>query len=480
MKYLCIHGHFYQPPRENPWTDEIEKQDSAAPYHDWNERIYHECYKPNALLNNYDNISYDVGPTLLAWIRAKHPATYNEIVDSDSGNAIAMCYNHLIMPLANLNDKITQVKWAVEDFKFNFGREPEGIWLPETACNMDTLEVLIHEGIKFTILDPSQAQSVRKEDENEWKDVSDGSINFRKCYKCRSQKDPQKFITLFFYDGIIAKAIAFNDLLYHPQNLLNDLKSAAASDGGFVSIATDGETFGHHKKDTDKTLAELITMVASQPEIQITSFSRFMESHPPDHEVIIKSGENGEGTSWSCVHGVRRWKDNCGCGRRDGWHLQWRKPLRESLNWLRDELIEVYESEGKKIFKDVWKARNDYIKLINEPEIVMDFYNENASRILSPEEVEKSYKLLEMQKFAMFMFTSCGWFFSEISGIETVKILEYAARAIELSESITGISLKEGFLKRLEEAKSNITEYGNGRGVWEKLVEPAAKEKKSE
>jgi len=242
-----------------------------------------------------------------------------------------------------------------------------------------------------------------------------------------------------------------------------------------LSIATDGETFGHHKQGAENALTEFMRLVSAQEDFQIVNFAKYIQLHPPEYEVRIKPGDDGEGTSWSCVHGVRRWKDDCGCGMRDGWHLQWRKPLRDSLNWLRDELIRIYEREGGKLLKDVWKARNDYIKVINNPQSAMNFFQENAVRILSQDEVNRCIKLLEMQRFAMLMFTSCGWFFSEISGIETVKILEYAARAMEISEGITGVSLKEEFLNRLAEAKSNIPEYRNGRGVWENLVEPAAR-----
>jgi alpha-amylase/alpha-mannosidase (GH57 family) len=498
---ICIHGHFYQPPRENPWTGEIERQDSAKPYHDWNERIHHECYEPNseaeiiddtgkvvAIINNYELINFDFGPTLLAWIKNKHPETYTKVIEADKlstithhghGNAIAMCYNHMIMPLANFNDKLTQVRWGMADFRHHFGRDSEGIWLPETACNWETIEVLVNEGVKYIILDTSQAEKVRKFGEDEWTSVRDNSINPKKTYRCFSKANKSKFIDIFFYEGPVSKAVAFDDVLQSSQNLLN--KIFAASDktlpeaDQLISVATDGETFGHHKKHAERTLAFFLASLAPQNNLKIVNFGEYLELHPPEYEVEIKQGESGEGTSWSCVHGVKRWKEDCGCGGGGGWHQQWRKPLRETLDWLRDQLIVLYENMGKQLFTDVWKARNEYIKLLNDssPEIKAEFFRKNSIKALSESEIRLSLKLLEMQKYSMLMYTSCGWFFSEISGIETVKILEYASRAMEIAKEISGIDIEPEFLKRLAEAKSNIPKYRTGKGVYEKLVKPA-------
>jgi alpha-amylase/alpha-mannosidase (GH57 family) len=509
---LCIHGHFYQPPRENPWTGEVEKQDSATPYHDWNEKIFAECYKPNTeaelrefsdalelennpasskvfKFNNFEYLSFNFGPTLFTWIKNKHPDTYDKILSADTisvakhsghGNAIAMCYNHMIMPLANLYDKVTQVKWGLEDFRYHFKRESEGIWLPETACNMETIEVLIQEGVKFIILDPGQADSLRESADGPWQDVSNGSINPFISYKCYSEKIKDKYINIFFYDGPISKSISFDDTLYSPSEFLEKITGAASQAGNshkILSIATDGETFGHHKRYTEKSLALLFAKLAPENNLNIMNFGEYLAEFPSVFEVKIKSGDNDEGTSWSCPHGVKRWQDDCGCGGGAGWNQSWRSPLRESLNWLRDELIEVFQSVGKDYFKDVWTARNEYIKLMvdNSPGSVMNYFNENAKKILSKDEIILCYLLLEMQKYAMFMFTSCGWFFSEISGLETVKILEYAARAIQIAEELTGKSYEMEFIAKLSEAKSNIQEVWDGRGVWEKLVKPMSR-----
>ncbi|MCI0450345.1 MAG: DUF3536 domain-containing protein [Chlorobi bacterium] len=497
MINICIHGHFYQPPRENPWTGKIELQPSAKPYHDWNEKIYDECYKPNTEadiiddtgnlvheVNNFEFINFNFGPTLLAWLKNKHPQTYKRIIEADKksitlhnghGNAIAMCYNHMIMPLANFNDKITQIKWGLADFKYHFGRDSEGIWLPETACNEETIEVLISEGIKYIILDTSQAEKVRKPGDEKWIGVNAGSINPKHPYRCFSHINRNNYINIFFYDGPISKAVAFDDVLTSSQKLLEKIFAAEdkkTNSDQLISVATDGETFGHHKSNAERTLAFFLKSLAPLNNFKIVNFGEYLEQHPPEYGIKIKAGENGEGTSWSCPHGVKRWKEDCGCGGGGGWHQQWRKPLRESLNWLRNQMIIIYENFGSHLFKNVWKARNDYIYLMldNSDDGKMRFFNENAVRELSETEKNISIKLLEMQKFAMFMFTSCGWFFSEISGIETVKILEYASRAMELSRDISGIALEDEFLKMLSEAKSNIPAYKNGQIIYEKLV----------
>lgn len=499
MINICIHGHFYQPPRENPWTGEIELQDSANPYHDWNERIYDECYKANAeaeiiddkgktvsVVNNYEMLNFNFGPTLLAWIKTKHPGTYEKIIEADKkslelhgghGNAIAMCYNHMIMPLANLNDKITQVKWGVADFRYHFGREPEGIWLPETACNDETIEVLISEGIRYIILDTSQAGLIRKLGEEKWRDVNDNSIDPKIPYRRFSELNRNMYLDIFFYDGPVSKSVAFDDVLVSSQNLLNKIFSASDEESRsqqLISVATDGETFGHHKKHAERTLAFFMKSLVPQNRLKVVNFGEYLASHQPEHEVRIKPGDNGEGTSWSCVHGVKRWKEDCGCGGGGGWIQQWRKPLRESMDWLRDQMIIIYENIGSIFFPDVWKARNEYISLVLEPSSKNrdDFFKQITVRQFDEKEIEIALKLLEMQRCSMLMYTSCGWFFSEISGLETVKILEYASRAMELVKDVTGIELEEEFKNRLAAAKSNIPKYKTGKGVYMKLVKP--------
>ncbi len=381
----------------------------------------------------------------------------------------------MIMPLANLNDKITQIKWGLADFKYHFGRDSEGIWLPETACNMETLEVLIAEEIKYIILDTSQVAAFRKLSETDWLNVIDGSINPKHPYRCYSELNKKKSIDIFFYDGPVSKAIAFDDVLKSSQNLLEKIISASRSEPEeqmLVSVATDGETFGHHKTHSERTLAFFLRSLAPQNMLKIVNFGEYLEFNPPIYEVKLNTGINDEGTSWSCNHGVKRWKEDCGCGGGGGWNQKWRKPLRETLDWLRDQLIILYENMGHVFFQDVWKARNNYIEVIlnNSLSNRLNFITNNAVRPLAQSEIDIVLKLMDMQKDAMLMYTSCGWFFSEISGLETVKILEYASRAMEIALELSGISFEEEFLKRLADAPSNIPKYSTGKGVYEQLV----------
>jgi len=496
--YLTIHGHFYQPPRENPWTNDIPLEDSAMPFHDWNERIYQECYKPNTeaiivnekgdvkkRINNFKYLSFNFGPTLLNWFKEKHSNTYNKVIEADRksaisknghGNAIAQVYNHIIMPLANLNDKITQVKWGIKHFQHHFGREPEGIWLSETAVNYSTVEVLIKENIKFIILDPSQALKCRKIGDAAFLDVGFGNINPKVPYRCFSRKDSNKFIDIFFYDGPISKNIAFDDILQNVERLLDRFDAARIPESTvpqLLSIAVDGETFGHHKKFSERTLAFLFSELAGKRGYRIVNFGEFLELNPPEWEVVLKDGYNMEGTSWSCLHGVDRWKKDCGCntGSFPGWNQKWREPLRNGMNSLRDKLSVIFEIYGRNYLKNVWDARNDYINVLleNNSDSLNTFFNNNSTRELSKEDKEFVIKLMEMEKYSMYMFTSCGWFFSDISGLEAKKVLEYAKRAIEIGESLSGLDLKNEFYEILGTAESNIPEFKNGKEIFIKL-----------
>lgn len=498
---LCIHGHFYQPPRENPWIEDIEPQESAAPFHDWNDRIHSECYMPNSrarvlghdgkitdIVNNYAKMSFNFGPTLMSWLEVRHFNTYQRIIEADQesrkahnghGNAIAQVYNHMIMPLASRRDKITQVRWGVREFRHRFGREPESIWLPETAVNEETLEVLVEEGMKFIILEPHQAESFRAFD-GQWQHVTNGEIDPRRPYRCFLRKDPARFIDVFFYDGPISKAAGFENLLFDAQIFMQSIERAVVDSNGkqqLIHVATDGETYGHHKAFGDRAVAYLTNVEAPARGYRIVNYGEYLAENPPEHEVRLKQGENGEGTAWSCAHGVKRWYDHCGCrgGGPGEWTQFWRKPLRESLNWLSDELARLYEERASELLKDPWAVRDDYIQVVldRREANIRAFFEKHRLRELNNEEVSRCLKLLEMQRHAMLMFTSCGWFFTELSGIETVQILQYAARAIQLAREITGASFEEEFLVRLEKAKSNVDELRDGRGVYEKLVKSA-------
>lgn len=494
-RYLCIHGHFYQPPRENPWLDAIEVQDSAYPYHDWNERINAECYTPNTasrildgerrivnIVSNYSRISFNFGPTVLSWMETNSPEIYQAILDADKqsiewrsghGNAIAQAYNHIIMPLSHKRDKRTQVLWGIKDFEYRFKRFPEGMWLPETAVDIETLEVLAECGIKFTILAPHQALRARKIGAGKWKDVSGGRIDPTRAYLCRLPSGRR--INIFFYDGPISQAVAFERLLNKGEDFANRLLSgysALREWPQILNIATDGESYGHHHKFGDMALAFALNYIESNGLARLTNYGEYLERHPVTHEVQII-----ENTSWSCIHGIERWRNNCGCnsGGHPEWNQEWRAPLRQALDWLREQLSFKYERKAKEYLKDPWKARDEYIDVIpnRSEENIKRFLERHASRNLDMDETVIVLKLLEMQRHAMLMYTSCGWFFDELSGLETVQILQYAGMAIQLSEQVFNNGLENGFLERLASAKSNLPDYKDGARIYEKFVKPA-------
>lgn len=490
-KYICIHGHFYQPPRENAWLEVIEVQDSAHPYHDWNERISAECYAPNTasrilneygviknIINNYSKISFNFGPTLLSWMETNDPETYRAVIDGDKqsikqfnghGSAIAQVYNHIILPLANYRDKETQINWGVRDFVNRFSRLPEGMWLAETAVDIDSLELLAKHGIKFTILAPRQARSIRKTGDLLWTGVTSESIDTRKPYRCKLPSGND--IVLFFYDGRIAQGVAFDRLLNDGKKFVDHLEASfdTREEAQLVHIATDGETYGHHHKHGDMALSYALNYIEHNSDSQLTNYAEFLSKFPPEYEVEIH-----QSSSWSCVHGVERWRDDCGCnsGGNPKWHQRWRKPLREALDWLRDELIVLFEQEANQVLKDPWKARDEYINVIldRNDETIRKFLREHCTK-----DVDQSHvlRLMEVQRNAMLMYTSCGWFFDEISGIETTQILQYACRAIQLMSQVSDVKLEDEFLKRLTSAPSNVTTLQNGAQVYKKYVLPS-------
>jgi len=495
MRHLCIHGHFYQPPRENPFLEAIELQDSAYPYHDWNERVSSECYAPNAtsrildgeqrivqLVNNYSRISFNFGPTLLSWIAEKAPKVYEALREADRssrerysghGNAIGQAYNHMIMPLANRRDKVTQVKWGIRDFEYRFGRFPEGMWLPETAVDTETLEVLAESGIKFTILAPRQAKRIRKRGSRSWQDVSGDRVDPSRAYL--AQLPSRKTISVFFYDGPISQGVAFERLLDNGQRFADRLMSGfsdARQWPQLVHIATDGESYGHHHRFGEMALSYALHHIETNKLAQLTNYGEFLERHPADHFAEIVNN-----SSWSCVHGVERWRSNCGCnsGGHAGWNQEWRAPLRAALDWLRDELAPFYEQQAAPLLKDAWGTRDEYIQVVlnRAEENALAFLGNHANHALSEEEQVAALKLLEMQRHAMLMYTSCGWFFDELSGLETVQVMQYAGRAIRLAQELGAKCIESGFTERLAAAKSNLPEHTDGRQIYEKWVKPA-------
>jgi alpha-amylase/alpha-mannosidase (GH57 family) len=497
MAYVCIHGHFYQPPRENPWLEAIELQDSAYPYHDWNERITAECYAPNAsarilndqdrivrILSNYERISFNFGPTLLSWMEAKSPRVYQAILQADRasqsrfsghGSAIAQAYSHMIMPLANRRDKTTQVLWGIRDFEFRFGRRPEGMWLPETAVDLETLEILAANDIKFTVLAPGQASREGKIGGRSWQDVSGERIDPSMAY--RLNLPSSKRINVFFYDGPISRAVAFESLLASGEKFAQRLMAGFAEElrtwPELVHIASDGETYGHHHRFGEMALAHALDYIQNRNLAQITNYGEFLERHPPIHRVEIF-----ENSSWSCAHGVERWRSNCGCnsGGHSGWSQEWREPLRQALDWLRDAVAPEYEGKAGELLKDPWAARNDYIDVVldRSPENLARFFSKHAVRDLQQSEQVLALKLLELQRHAMLMYTSCGWFFDELSGIETVQVIQYAGRVVDLAQQVFNHSIEAPFLEKLALAKSNLPEHGDGARIYAKFVKPVA------
>ncbi|GAX60531.1 alpha-amylase/alpha-mannosidase [Candidatus Scalindua japonica] len=493
-KHICIHGHFYQPPRENPWLEEIEFQDSAYPYHDWNEKITAECYAPNTaarildsenriieITNIYAKISFNFGPTLLSWMEKYKPEVYQAILDADKlsmvnfsghGSAIAQAYNHMIMPLANKRDKYTQVKWGIKDFEKRFNRYPEGIWLPETAVDIDTLEVLSSLGIKFTVLSQRQAERVKRTGETEsWIDATEEKIDSTLNYLCHLPSGQS--INIFFYNGQIAQEVSFGNLLKDGEGFAERLLSAFDHDNDhpqIVHIATDGETFGHHHRFGDMALSYCLHHIESGNRARITNYGEYLDKHPPAHIVEIINN-----SSWSCVHGVERWRDNCGCnsGANPEWDQEWRKPLREAMDWLRDRIVPVFRSEASKYFEDPWHVRNEYIEIIldRSQNNIGSFLKKYAVRELSRHEMIRALKILEMQRNAMLMYTSCGWFFDDLSGIETIQIMQYALITMQYAEDLQKLSLNPEYLKFLQNVQNNTSD--NTLEIYKMFVESA-------
>ena len=506
-RFICIHGHFYQPPRENPWLETVETQDSAAPYHDWNARICAECYAPNGaarvvnaknqimrIVNNYARISFNFGPTLMSWIRENAQRTYRMILDGESrsrkryqghSSAMAQVYNHMILPLANTRDRVTQIRWGIADYESNFGIKPEGMWLPETAADNETLELLAQNGIRFTVLAPHQCKRVRPlktEGKNEekkegdtsearWIETPDASVDTTRPYLVRFASGAS--IAVFFYNGPASRAIAFEGLLDSGDGFVNRLKAGFkdSTQPQLAHVATDGESYGHHHRYGEMALAYALRLLEKDKTVRLVNYGSFLAQYPPEFECEIN-----EDTSWSCTHGIERWRSNCGCnGGKPGWNQDWRAPLRRALDDLRDALVPLTEKEAGKFFKDVWAARDAYIQVVLDrgAETVDRFFAGQQAHTLSDGERVRALELMEMQRHAQLMYTSCGWFFDDISGIETVQVIAYAARVLQLAQRIFGeeaLPLEPAFLARLAEAKSNAPEAADGAQIYKKCV----------
>jgi alpha-amylase/alpha-mannosidase (GH57 family) len=556
QRYLCVHGHFYQPPRENPWLETVELQESAAPYHDWNERITSECYAPNGasrivndehqiirIVNNYARMSFNFGPTLLSWLEDFAPRTYRMIQEADQasatlysnhGSALAQVYNHIIMPLASERDARTQIRWGIADFEHRFGRKPEGMWLAETAVSRSVLDLLAQERIQFTVLAPHQAARVRKlpgseplkgssispsnsevlkgtgfspsekapeldgtlapEGTPEWIETPDATVDPTQPYLVRL--DNGRSIAVFFYDGPPSRAIAFEGLLNDGETFARRLISnfnpeKPASEPQLVHVATDGESYGHHHKHGEMALSYALNYIKDNNLARLTNYGEFLDRFPPTWEAEVV-----DNTSWSCAHGVERWRSDCGCSSRSDWNQRWRAPLREALDFLRDRTAPLAEAVAKPLLKDLWAARDAYIHVIldRSSDNLDRFFAAHATRTLTAAERITVFELLELQRHTQLMYTSCGWFFDDISGIETVQIIAYAGRVIQLASKLftdptlfgtaagpgapyldsemreTATTLEADFLEILARAESNDPDAGTGADVYRRFV----------
>ncbi|MBI4706081.1 MAG: DUF3536 domain-containing protein [Deltaproteobacteria bacterium] len=500
---LVVHGHFYQPPRENPWTGIVEREPSAAPFHDWNDRIHHECYRRNGfarilddrgrvarIVNNYAAMSFNFGPTLLSWLARERPGTMARLVEADRqsaarrgghGNAIAQAYGHAILPLCNDRDLRTQICWGIGDFRQRFGREPEALWLPETACEPRVLDALIDQGLRYALLAPGQAARVRKIGETSWSGVEDGGIDPSRPYRYVHRDGSGRAIALFFYDGPIARAVAFEGLLRSSQWLVDRFVAAGRGAGSVMHIVTDGESYGHHYQGGERCLAYTLEVEAARRGFLVTNYGALLDWLEPGWEVELKAGEEGRGTSWSCGHGVGRWMRDCGChtGGRPGWNQRWRTPLRAALDLLRDDAAAHYEQAAGELCEDPWAVRDAYIELLGEGgrEKRAAFFAEHCRRrsrgTLSGEQRVRLLELCEMQRSALLMYTSCGWYFADPGGIETVQILRYAGRLMDQLEELGAQAPRDRFLEVLAEAQSNVAKRGNGADIFRRKVVPA-------
>ncbi len=492
-KFICIHGHFYQPPRENPWLETVETQDSAAPYHDWNERVCAECYAPNGaarilnekkqitrILNNYARMSFNFGPTLLSWLKENAPRTYRMILNGERrsrasygghSSAMAQVYNHIIMPLASERDRITQIRWGIADYQSHYGSPPEGMWLAETAADTATLELLAEHGIKFTLLAPHQCKRIRPLKEGAvWTETTGATVDTTRPYLVRFKSGAS--IAVFFYNGPASRAIAFEGLLNSGDNLCARLKSSfkEGTQPQLVHVATDGESYGHHHRHGEMALAYALLLVERDKTVRLANYGMYLAEFPPEFECEIE-----DDTSWSCVHGVERWRSNCGCNGGLAYNQLWRAPLRQALDELRDALVPLTEQEGAWLFKNVWAARDAYIALIldRSEETEARFLEQHRSHELNEAERERAIELMEMQRHAQLMYTSCGWFFDDIGGVESVQIIAYAARALQLAKKLfsqQAEGLEPSFLGRIAQAKSNDPSRGDGAQIYKASV----------
>ncbi len=488
---VCIHGHFYQPPREDPWLEQVALQPTAAPFLDWNERVTAECYRPftaarllapdgriESIFNLYSRVSFNIGPTLFAWLERHAPDVCAAVLEADAasltrcghGAAIAQGYHHAILPLADSRDLETEIAWGVRDFEARFGRSPEGFWLPEMGVDVPTLEALARHGVRFTVLAPHQAARVR-EPGGDWHVVDPLSLDLTRPYACPLPSG--RSVAVFFYNAGVAHELAFGDLLSNGDRFAARLLGGFNPDGRdqIVSVALDGETFGHHQKFGEMGLARALQDLDGRPDLRVTVYGEYLERHPPVLEVSVR-----EKTSWSCAHGVARWRTDCGCatGLHPGWSQEWRSPLRAGLEVLRDTLRPAFEAEGAALFQDPWEARSAYVDLVRDLSHTAReaFFARHAARPLTPDEERRALLHLELQRHLLMSFTSCGWFFDDIAGLEPVQVLRYAARACQIARTLGLPDPEPALVEVLGAARGNTPQAPDGGAVWREQVAP--------
>lgn len=497
---LALHGHFYQPPRENPWTEAVPQEPSAAPFHDWNSRITSECYRANgwahvldgsgalvAIVDNYRHLSFNIGPTLLSWLETYAPDVYRRILAADeaNGRAIAQAYGHAILPLCNDRDLRTQIRWGLADFRHRFGREATGMWLPETAVDERVLAALAEEGVSFTILAPGQVDPLDVDDDSD--DAGPDHVARRPAYRWQHPDRPDLGVDLVVYDGDLSHDVAFGSpsgeaLIDRVVDLTSTsaANSVGADGDALVTVACDGETFGHHRPFADRAVAHALTIEAPARGVRVVGPAEWLATHPPKWSATVHV------SSWSCAHGVGRWLEDCGChtGGEEGWNQRWRAPLRAALDILRDSAGDIFERRGGALLEDPWAARDAYVDVLlgalTIEELAAAHLRSDVTEAiledggeLGHDVVVEVLTLLEMQRHALLMYTSCGWFFNDLAGIETLQVLRYAARCMDLLEELGEQAPYDNFLGKLAEAVSNRPEEGDGRAIWNRHVAPS-------
>jgi hypothetical protein len=492
---LVVHGHFYQPPRENPWTDEVPREPSAAPFPNWNARIHAECYRANAyariyesknvigsIVNNYASLSFDLGPTLARWIERHDNHVMRRMREGDAaqqdrlsaGGAMAQVWAHPITPLLSEHDLRTQILWGAYDFQRRFGYQAAGMWLPETAANAASLAALIDAGVKYTILAPEQVEAVRPPD-GEWEEVSTETVDTGRAYYFLHPDGSGRSIAIGIFDGPLSRDLAFGHATRDAASFLEAMRRSGERskvDKPLVLAASDGELYGHHKKFADLALAYAVSVSAPAEAIEVTNLGAYLAKHPPTWELRLRLGPDGRGTSWSCAHGIGRWMRDCGCRMHTlkGSSQAWRGPLRKALDLLRDRSRTFFEEVTADLFADPWEARNAYGVVADEPPEARKQKLRSIGRpgLRNDRGKQSSQALLtmEMQRSLLLMYASCAWFYDDIAGPEAAIALRRAAHAMDLWTDLGGRPPSKAFLDILSDARSNDRKLGTGADAY--------------